>query len=112
MAFDVSELAATRVALDDFCSRHSQPAGQVRFGYEIDCHSVVLSEMRPDSRDLATWDCEPFAKFRFYRSRGEWLLYWVRSDGKWHRYEPAAPARRLSTLVGHVDRDTYGCFLG
>lgn len=112
MAFDGSELAAIRVALDDFCSRRSQSAGPVRYGYEIDAHSVFLNEMRPSLDRPSNWDCEPFAKFRFYRSRREWLLYWVRSDGKWDRYEPASPARKLATLVRHVDRDTHGCFMG
>lgn len=114
MAFDEQQLSQIHALLDPFCVEHSPEAyrDQLRMTYDIDGHAVTLFEERPDWGGSGEWMRSEVAKFRFYRSRGEWQLYWMRSDMKWHLYEPAAPARSLSRLVAHVDRDTYGCFFG
>jgi len=54
----------------------------------------------------------PVAKLKFARTAGEWRLFWVRKDLKWHLYEPFASSRRLERLVEEVDRDVFGCFFG
>lgn len=112
MAFTEDELHAIDRALEPLCSSVPEHVrDRVRIGYEVDGHSVVVFEERPDWHGTGAWSRCPSARFRFYRSRGEWGLYWMRRDQKWHSYE-VAPARRLATLVRHVERDEYGCFFG
>ncbi|MDZ4655094.1 MAG: DUF3024 domain-containing protein, partial [Coriobacteriia bacterium] len=114
MSFSEAELEAIDGALHGLCSHRvpEQHRDQIRIDYLVDRHSVILFEDRPHWPNPALRIREPFAKFRYYRSRGEWNLYWLRSDGNWHRYEPASPARKIDPLVRHVERDTYGCFFG
>ena len=114
MPFSEQELEAIHGALTNLCSSRvpEQHRSQMRIKHMVDGHSVILFEDRPGLSDPDLRILEPFAKFRFYRSRGEWNLYWLRSDGNWHRYEPASPARKITPLVRHVERDTYGCFFG
>ena len=114
MPFSEPELEAIRGALSGLCSSRAQEhrSDEMRIDYLVDGHSVVLFEDRPGMSDPDLRIVEPFAKFRYYRSRGEWSLYWLRSDGNWHLYEPASPARKIDPLVRHVERDTYGCFFG
>ena len=113
MAFTDEELQAIRAALDPLCERVPlHVRDQVRMAYDVDRLGVILFEERPDWRGGSEWMRHPIAKFRYYRRRDEWELYWQRADLKWHLYEPGGPARRLATLVRHVDRDQYGCFFG
>jgi len=114
MSFSETELKAIGAALHDLCASRvpEQHRGQIRIEYLVDGHSVVLFEDRPDRRNPALRIREPFARFRYYRSRGEWNLYWLPSDGNWHRYDAASPTRKIDPLVRHVERDTYGCFFG
>lgn len=110
MAFTDVELQAIRHALEPLCeSVPEHVRDRVRIGYEVDRHAVVLFEERSDSEEPGQWFRLPTARFRYFRSRDEWELYWMRADSKWHSYE-VPPARMLSTLVRHVDRDEYGCF--
>jgi len=112
LAFSDTELQTIHRALAPLCeSVPEHVRDRVRIGYEVDGHAVVLYEEHSSLRDRSDWTRSPSARFRYYRSRNEWELYWRRRDGKWHSYE-VAPARRLSTLVRHVDRDEYGCFFG
>jgi hypothetical protein len=52
------------------------------------------------------------AKFRYFRSRATWTLYWMRADLKWHLFEPVAPTNDLGALVEVVDENRYGAFFG
>jgi hypothetical protein len=36
----------------------------------------------------------------------------MRSDLKWHAYEPAAVHRTLMSALTVIDIDEYGCFFG
>jgi hypothetical protein len=54
----------------------------------------------------------PIARVRYFRSRGEWQLYWRRQDLKWHLYEPSAIHKSLRSALHVVVADAYGCFFG
>ena len=99
-------------AVGALCRESSRPefAHQLRFVYEVDGHAVTAYEERTRSDMGDQWIRIPVARFRFFRSRGEWLLYWMPASGAWEFYE--GPRRKLSTLVGYVDTDEYGCFFG
>lgn len=87
------------------------PADQLRIVYEVDRHSVIILEQRPPhASGDETWISIPAAKFRPYRRRDQWLLYWMRASGKWDHQE--GPRRRLQTLLRYVAADEYGCSFG
>ena len=99
----------------ELCRRNSpaEYADQVRCVFDIDGHSVSIFEERPP------WDGTPgewtrggVAKFRYFRSRGEWRLYWMRADLKWHIYGDVEPTSDLAKLVRLVEEDKYGAFFG
>jgi len=115
MAFSEIELKGIDVTVGDLCRRSSPPehADQLRFVYDIDGHAVSIFEERPpwDGRPGA-WTRHGVARFRYFRSRGEWHLYWMRRDLKWHLYQPDSAAADLRALVRVVERDRYGAFFG
>ena len=104
MAFDARQLEHIRALLDPFCAAHSpeEHRDQLRMTYSIDGHAVTLFEERPDWRGSGEWMRSEIARFRYYRSRDEWQLYWMRADMKWHLYEPAAPVF-VHRKVDHFD---------
>lgn len=85
---------------------------QLDFGYSYDGRVVILYEIRP------VWDKPDemqhieFAKMRFYKSRQEWNLYWMRASGKWELYEPFPDSTNLDNIIEIVKEDQYACFYG
>ncbi|KAF0209563.1 MAG: DUF3024 domain-containing protein [Actinomycetota bacterium] len=115
MSFSELELRRIDATVGGLCRRMSpaEYADELRFTYEVDGHAVSIWEERPP------WDGSPrewtkmgVARFRFFRRRGEWQLYWMRADFKWHYYEPVGPSQTLGRLVKHVETDRYCCFFG
>lgn len=115
MAFTESELKMIDRTVGTLCRRVSPAAhaDQLRFVYDVDGHAVSIFEERPpwDGRP-GDWTRMGVARFRYYRSRDQWALYWMRRDLKWHLYDPARPRRRLAALVDIVEADHYCAFFG
>jgi hypothetical protein len=114
VAFDDLERARIERLVGAFCRRRSPPQfkDQLRVVYEIEGHSVSVYEERPLWNGKGEWTRLGVARFRYFRSREEWTLYWMRRDLKWHLYDPETPARNLAALVKVVDEDEYGVFFG
>lgn len=114
MAFSEIELRRIDNIVGGLCRRNSPPehAHQLRTVYEVDGHAIVVFEERPAWDDPARWMRSPVARFRFYRSRGEWKLYWMPSDLKWHEYDPRPMPTDLAKLVAIVDEDKHCAFFG
>lgn len=113
--FNDLELKRIDRTVGELCRRCSPPehADKVRTVYEIEGHSVSVYEERPPWEGVGEWARTGIARLRFYRSRGEWLLYWMRADGRWERYEALDEMPRdLESLVALVDADEYGAFFG
>lgn len=81
-------------------------------GYKIEGQSVEIFEIRPDWQDNTETMLTPVAKTTFVRTRNRWKIYWMRSDLKWHGYEPTPEVRSLEAFLHVVDRDEYCCFFG
>jgi len=114
MAFTELELQMIEDTVGALCQRRS-PAhlqDQLRLVYEVEGHRVSVFEERPRWDDPSQWVRTGIARFRYFRSRGTWTLYWMRRDLKWHIYDPETPQRDLPTLVKVVDQDRYGAFFG
>ena len=114
MAFSELELMKIEKVVGTYC-RDRVPAhhwDKLRMAYRVNGHDVVVFEVRPDWQDPTRTMEEPIAKFKFVRASGEWRLFWMRADLKWHKYEPFPASSRLEKLVEAVDQDRYCCFFG
>lgn len=114
MAFSEIELKRIDRTIGELCRRCSPPehADQLRTVYEVDGHSVSVFEERAPWDGRGEWTRMGVARFRFYRSRGEWQLYWMRRDLRWHLYDPDEMPTDVASLVRIVDADEHGAFFG
>lgn len=115
MAFSELELKRIDRIVGGLCRRCSPPehADELRTVYEVVGHAVSVYEERPPWDGIGEWTRFGVARFRFYRSRGEWLLFWMRANGRWERYEPLDEMPSdLASLVALVEADEYGAFFG
>ncbi|MGE5229494.1 MAG: DUF3024 domain-containing protein [Deltaproteobacteria bacterium] len=114
MAFDELELKRIDRTIGELCRKFSPPehADQLRTGYEVEDDSVTVYEERPPWDGVGEWTRRGIARFRFYRSRGGWQLYWMRQDLRWHLYDPDEMPADLASLVAVVEADKYGAFFG
>src|SRR5680860_309806 len=85
---------------------------ELDFGYSYDGKIAILYEIRPFWDDPKEIQNIEFAKIRFYKSRKEWNLYWMRASLKWELYEPFPESSRLEKIIEIIDEDKYGCFYG
>jgi len=93
-----------------------RPAPHIRpkldYGFRVSGQSVELFEVRP------RWDrpeekrVSSFAKATYVRTKGVWRVYWMRSDLKWHSYEPAPEVSAIGEFLAVVQKDEYACFFG
>ena len=115
MALTDTERAASLAALKAFIDKRRPPEHirpQLDFGFSVVNHVVDIFEIRPDWQDKSTTRHTPVARVRFLRSQGDWRLYRMRSDLKWHAYEPSPTHKSLRAALRVVDADAYGCFFG
>ena len=115
MALTELELKRCERDLDKFIERRRPPAHirpQLDFGYRISGQSVEILEIRPDWRDKSIKRERPVAKATFVRTVNAWRVFWMRSDLKWHGYEPNAQVRSIAEFIAVVDADEYCCFFG
>ena len=85
---------------------------QIDIGYSYDKNVVILYEIRPDWMDPKTQLKMEFAKIRYYKSRQEWNLYWMRASGKWELYGPFPESTHLDKIIEIIKKDEHGCFFG
>ena len=114
MAFSELELKRIDKTVSDLCRRLSPPehAHELRTAYEVVGHAVTIFEVRPAWDDPSEWMHNPVARLRFARTTGEWTLYWMRADLKWHVYDPEPMPTDLASLVAIVDQDKHCAFFG
>jgi hypothetical protein len=116
MALSEFEAARARKALDAFMVKHRPPAhirAELDLGSRISGQSVEIFEIRPVWRGKAGEKRESsVAKTTFVRSRGVWRVFWMRSDLKWHRYEPAPEVAAIEDFCALVAEDANACFGG
>jgi hypothetical protein len=114
MSFNETELERIDRTVGELCRRTTRPehAHLLRFDCEIDGRAVTIWEARPPWDGVGDWTRMGVARFRFFRSRGEWQLYWMRQDLNWHIYDDAPPSPDLAALVAIVEADRHGAFFG
>lgn len=85
---------------------------QLDCGYSYDGKVAILYEIRPVWNDPSKIQHLEFAKIRFYKSRNEWNLCWMRASGKWELYTPFPKSSHLGKLLEVIKEDEYSCFFG
>jgi len=85
---------------------------QVDIGYSYDGKVVILFQIRLDWNDAKKKQHFDFAKIRYYKSRKEWNLYWMRANGKWEIYEPFPKSTYLDKIIEIIKEDKHACFFG
>lgn len=85
---------------------------QLDFGYSYDGKVAILYEIRPVWNRPNEVQNIGFAKIRFYKSRKEWNLYWMRASGKWELYEPFPKSSHIEKILEVIKEDKHGCFYG
>ncbi len=85
---------------------------QLDYGYRFDNQIIYIYEIRPQWDDPSIYQSMDFAKIRYYKTRRNWNLYWMRASGKWELYEPYPVATNLDKLLKIIRDDEYGCFFG
>ena len=114
MAFSEIEMHLIDRTVGGMCRRRNRPEikDELSLEYTVDRHDVVIFERRRGYRPELGLIESPIAKLKYVRGIGEWRLYWMRQDLKWHGYEPLPSSERLEELVAEIDEDSYACFFG
>jgi len=87
---------------------------KIRIEVETAGSSVTIWECRPPWRPEygPEWTRMGIARFKYSPSQKSWTVYWMRSDLKFHRYEPMEPQPGIGPLLDVVARDPDACFWG
>ncbi|WP_139683696.1 DUF3024 domain-containing protein [Vibrio tasmaniensis] len=85
---------------------------QLDLGYRVNGQAIEIFEVRPKWNDPSEKMESPIAKVKYYKSRNEWAIYWMKSDLKWHIYEPTAEVKSLEAFFEVLNADVYGSFWG
>jgi hypothetical protein len=85
---------------------------KVDIGYSYHKNMVILFEIRPEWDNSQKKEQFEFAKIRYYKSRKEWNLYWMRANEKWELYEPFSMSTHLAKIIEIIKEDKHGCFYG
>ena len=115
MTFNDIERARIERDIAKFMERRRPPPHirpELDFCYRISGHSVEIFEIRPEWQNPKQKMEHLVAKATFVRTQNVWRVFWMRSDLKWHGYEPNAVVRSLEAFLAVVDRDEYCCFFG
>ena len=85
---------------------------QIDFGFTWENNNAILFEIRPKWNNPDEITQIEFAKMRYYKSRNEWQLYWMRGTGKWELYAPFPISNHLEDLFNIIRKDERNCFFG
>ncbi|AUS06563.1 DUF3024 domain-containing protein [Tamlana sp. s12] len=110
-AIDINE-STIKKYIESLRPEDNEIRKKLDFGYSYDGKVVILYEIRPFWNNPEEIENIEFAKIRFYKSRKEWNLYWMRASGKWEIYDPFPKSTHLEKIVNVIKEDKHGCFFG
>ena len=108
---DINE-STIKKYVESLCPENLEIRAQLDCGYSYDGKVAILYEIRPVWNNPKEIQHIEFAKIRFYRSKHEWNLYWMRASGKWELYEPFPNSTHLEKIIEIIKEDKLGCFFG
>jgi hypothetical protein len=109
----VPELALAKIRR--FCEERTPPGlrDQMRLEATTRGNSVTIADWRPLwLGEPGEWISTPVAQLRYEPTSTRWTLYWVDSNGRWHRYDDLAPTRNVEALTREIDHDPTCIFFG
>jgi len=115
MAFDQFTEKRIEILTAKFVEERRPPAeirDQVDLAFRIEGQSVLIFEIRPLWNDPSKKMEQMAAKATFVAYRKIWKIYWMRSDLKWHSYEPCAQVKRFEDFIEAIEKDKHCCFWG
>jgi hypothetical protein len=116
MAFTETDIAAyTQEVEKHFWSERRPPLhlrNQIREGLRIEGQSIDLFFIRPAFNRPDEFVEEAIARITYIRTRELWRIFWMRADGKWHRYPPCPETGSLKKALQIVRKDDHHCFFG
>lgn len=115
MAFNEFELRKYQQILDKFIEKIRPPENirkELDISYKITNQSVEIYEIRPQYDNPKNIQNIEIAKATYVKTQDIWKIFWMRSDLKWHGYEPNPEVDDLSDFLSIIDEDKYGCFWG
>ena len=115
MATDILHTVEIIEALENFLYKRRPPVelrSKVDLAYKIDNQSVIIYEIRPLWDSVKEIINEEFAKATFVKTQNHWKVFCMRSDMKWHTYEPKPRVKTIKEFIDLVDKDDLCCFWG
>ena len=113
MSFNEFELKKHQQILDKYIEKIRPPENirkELDISYRIINLSVEIYEIRPQYDNPKQINNIEIAKTTYVRTQDVWKIYWMRSDLKWHGYEPNSEVEKLSDFLSVIEEDKYGCF--
>ena len=115
MPIDIIQTAEIIEALENFMLKRRPPLkirSQIDLAYKIDNQSVFIFEIRPRWDNPEEILNSHIAKATFVKTQNHWDLFWMRSDLKWHKYQPKPNVKTIKEFVDLVAKDENNCFWG
>jgi hypothetical protein len=115
MAFRDHEFAEVSAVLNSYIEQHAPPREirhKVDLQYRTRGQSIEIYLVRPSNFAPGETIEEAVAKLTYVRSDASRRILWMRSDLKWHLYEPRPVVQSLLEALAIVREDRHGCFWG
>ena len=115
MPIDILQKAEIIEALENFLQKRRPLVGMrslVDLAYKVDNQSVFIYEIRPRWNNHNELFNSNIAKATYVKTQNHWDVYWMRSDLKWHKYQPKPPVKTIKEFTDLVDKDEHHCFWG
>jgi len=115
MAFNEIQNKKIELVVEGYLERKRPPV-EIRkdldISYRIENQSVYIYEIRPQWDDKSKIMNIDVAKTTYVAKKNIWKIFWMRSDLKWHGYEPDPIVENIEEFIDIVETDEYCCFWG
>ena len=115
MAIDVLKTLDIIEAMENYIAERRPPEEmrhKLDLGYKLEGQDIIVFEIRPVWNKPNEKMESPFAKTTFVKSKNHWKVFWMRSDLKWHAYQPVPNVPGIKDFIRVIEEDTYHCFWG
>jgi len=115
MAIDIMQTLDVIEVMENFLFKIRPPEklrNQVDIAYKIDNQSIIIYEIRPRWNNQEEYIESAIAKTTYVKTQQHWNVFWMRSDAKWHTYQPKPFVKTIKDFVDLVDEDKHYCFWG
>jgi hypothetical protein len=114
MNLPIAELTSLEAILNHFCRTRCPEHlhDRVQLTFRIEGLIATIFERRPYFHDRSRWTQTDIARFRYFKNRDVWELYWVDRNSRWHRYGQCRANHSIEPLLADVDKNSTGIFWG